>query len=244
MNHIAFIIFAIVLIIIVLYLLNGTRYIRVTICRADEDLLPYGVQYASKPRVQCKTLVTISLTTTPQRITGINYTLKSLLDQSFRVDKIYLVLPLKSRKGQEYTIPEIIYRLAEVCPQFEILRVHDDLGPITKIAPILKLVPASARCIYVDDDYIYGSGMVEEMIKVSESNPEVALCMKGLELSQKPGRDPREVQVLQGYGGVLVRPQFFDLNKLLQYDPEVAQPALLEDDFWISGLLAQRGIRR
>ena len=50
---------------------------------------------------------------------------------------------------------------------------------------------------------------------------------------------PGELDIMEGYGGVMVRPQFFKLTDLT-----IPDPLWRVDDIWLSGLLAARGIKK
>ena len=81
--------------------------------------------------------VVVSLTTLPSRIKSVTNTLKSILTQSLVPNKIYVNLPKKTSKGEEYVIPKSLLNLVKKHKIIEILRCRTDYGPGTKIYPVL-----------------------------------------------------------------------------------------------------------
>lgn len=116
--------------------------------------------------------VVISLTTTPERIQLIKPVLKSLLDQTVRVDKIILNIP-KECKGEKYNIP------SEINDMCNVYNCGRDYGPGTKFIPtILRETQANTILILLDDDYIYGKDFIKTIINHMQENPETAICSK------------------------------------------------------------------
>ena len=82
-------------------------------------------------RANSRSDIVISLTTTPSRISMLEPTLKSLLDQSSPPARIILNVPFYSqREGVEYRLPEAFKSLKALD-----IRRCDDLGPGTKLIP-------------------------------------------------------------------------------------------------------------
>ena len=191
------------------------------------------------------TPIFISLTTTPKRIPKIFETLKSLLDQSVKVDKIYVCIPYTfKRTGEPYQVPELLLNLKSV----EIVRC-EDFGPGTKLLPILNIVSPDDKIIYLDDDNIYPYTLVETLVKKSDQYPNSALCVAGLKVNfdtfetfKTVSKKDDFVDIVQGYGGVLVKPRFFS-EKV--YELNLApKEARLSDDFWFSCNLDVCGVKR
>jgi hypothetical protein len=196
--------------------------------------------------------VIVTLTTLPSRIERLQPTIKSLLNQTIAPNTIRLNVPAWSRREQRsYVIPEWLAALRAVT----ICRT-DDFGPATKLMPTLLEAPADARIVIVDDDRIYHPWFIEQMVRCSDTHPDVAVVGSGWDappdLTDRPstlaatlaGRPPvpikctrvrgtRQVDVMQGVSGYLVKPRFFDLAAIADYGgaPDVA---FLVDDVWIS----------
>ncbi len=139
--------------------------------------------------------VYISLTTSPKRLPMIIPALRTINLE--HVQSILLTLPKKfSRDGTEYTIPDYIRDF----PKLKILRIENDLGPITKLLPAIIYANATehnksnfkvwvdgheenpsfpvpddkAIVITVDDDTAYSSGTIGELLKVAIAKNMVA----------------------------------------------------------------------
>lgn len=200
--------------------------------------------------------VIVGLTTIPSRLPFVLPTLKSLLLQTVPPEKILLHLPEHSRREQvEYLVPEELRNLEVI----QIVRCPD-WGPATKILPALLESDPDQRVVAVDDDRIYRSTLLEDLLSASERHPDAAVgCFglivpldrvdrrrgllgrtidglrfrRGVSLRGSRLRRPLPVDILHGYGGVMVRPGFFDLVRLadLHGAPEAAW---LEDDTWFA----------
>ena len=149
--------------------------------QTKEDVLaiPEIKNYLNKHKVY------ISLTSSPKRISKILPVLQSL-DLKL-VTHIFLVLPLtfQNKPGADYLIPEEIKKFEKL----QILRIKEDLGPITKLLPAIAYVnnseenrqagikfvldtpaplnPAdpNAIVITIDDDVVYYRGAISQFIK-------------------------------------------------------------------------------
>jgi len=196
--------------------------------------------------------VIVSLTTIPERVECLQPTLKSLLAQSRKPSKIVLWLPTVGRRsGQEYQIPPWLHALRSV----EIRRC-DDMGPATKFLYALREFPGSTRILVVDDDKIYPRKFIEQIEKYSTSYPEYALGYSGWRIPRDltdrpttfwrnlrrippaPVKSPwvkclYRVDILQGYSGYLIKPDFFDLDSIWDYS-KAPLAAFFVDDVWIS----------
>jgi hypothetical protein len=203
---------------------------------------------AARPRSD----VVVTLTTLPSRISRIEPTIKSLLNQRVMPAAIRLYVPATSRReGADYRMPAWLERLSAVT----IVRC-EDLGPATKVVPALMSGRADERFLVVDDDRIYQPWLVEQMTRLSDANPDVAIAASGwdapADLVDRPsrlmatfaGRPPvplkctrvgarRDVDIMQGFAGYLVKPRFFDVAALRDYS-QAPPAAFFVDDVWVS----------
>lgn len=129
------------------------RYIKIHF----DDESEYINKYRKLKKCQdCR--IVISLTTIPDRIKLLKPIIKSLLDQSVKVDQIVLNLP-KMCKEQPYDVPN---DLKNMCNIFTCGR---DYGPGTKFIPtILREQEADTIIIMLDDDYIYGYNFIKTLL--------------------------------------------------------------------------------
>ncbi len=129
-----------------------------------EDILKYPE--VKKYLEQDKHKVFISLTTSPKR----SKTLKLVLDtlDTTHIKKIFLVLPERYRNEDKdsYDVPDDVKNFNKL----EILRIPDDLGPLSKLVPavewIQKEYPDPENIIItIDDDIAYPRGQINGLLK-------------------------------------------------------------------------------
>lgn len=177
--------------------------------------------------------IVISLTTTPSRIALLEHTLKSLLDQTRAPARIVLNLPhVSEREGVAYTIPEFLKTLKSLD-----IRRCDDLGPGTKLIPVLRAESPDTPILVLDDDRIYPAWLVAVYEAALAQKPDDALTMAGWVVPENltdeattvrtswhmlpPApiraprlKSPREIDVMLGVFSYLVRPRYFDIAEM------------------------------
>lgn len=199
--------------------------------------------------------IVLALTTTPYRINKTALTLATLVSQNIRLDTIYLSIPHKfARDGSDYVIPEWLSN----DKRFTILRT-EDYGPGTKLLGLLEQVklPPKTIIVTVDDDVFYPKNLALQLAYQSMLNPNYAIGISGVDpeydqdnaiattspmgLIKRYERDGM-VTILQGYGGIAYRAEFFDpsIFELLKNSPECRYV----DDIYFASYLARRGIKR
>ena len=201
---------------------------------------------------QNQTDIIVSLTTIPERIDKISDTLKSLFAQAIAPREIHLYAPAISRRsGAKYEIPANL----SVLKSIRIIRC-DDHGPATKFLDALKTSMPDQRILVVDDDKLYPRCFLEQIEAQSNNFPDYALGYSGwripddltdrptsfwLNVLRKPPAPVKSpwikkkyaVDILQGYSGYLVKPRFFDIEKLGDYRG-APEAAFYVDDVWLS----------
>lgn len=99
----------------------------------------------------------VSITSYPKRFETLAPTLRSLLSQRIRPDKVVL-----------WTAPETMHLLPENVLELQPfgldIRPTEDIGPFTKIVPALKAFP-DAFIATADDDVFYGREWLAMMVK-------------------------------------------------------------------------------
>lgn len=214
------------------------------------DLTAFDGVETREPRPR----IVVSMTSIPERINDLKYTVKSILKQSLQPDEIAINIPLKTLKGKEYIIPEWMMRISKV----KLYRPEVDLGPATKLLPTLKREHPDTKIMVVDDDVVYPPTLLETLVKVSNRNPNKAvttypkrLIYRGLNEPPTAGHGWSWVtaQRLNGLGrsdivlgvfGFLVKPRFFT-DDVFNYDDKPKE-AIWVDDIHISGQLWLNGI--
>ena len=198
----------------------------------------------------------VGLTTIPSRLPFLLPTLKSLLLQDVLPGEIRVHLPRHSRREQvAYVVPEELQGLEVV----KVVRCSD-WGPATKILPALLASDPDQPVVAVDDDRLYRPTLLSDLLDASETNPDAAVgCFgvivpvdrvdrrkglvgrtieglrygRGVSLRGSRLPQPMAVDILHGYGGMLVRPRFFDLFGLADLK-EAPDAAWMEDDTWFA----------
>ena len=223
----------------------------------------------------------ISLTSIPPRFGGLAPVLKSLLDQTARIDEIRVYIPKRYRRcptwsGQRPDLPDGV----------RLVVVDDDLGPASKLLHAARdLSGSGVPILFCDDDRIYprtwASGLLAAHARrggecvaaigrhLSEVVPSAApakrlpraevgkqrfdpyyrlrrLRQQWSERSfrtagEKPSRRSvlraGYVDLLQGYAGAVMLPDFVD-----EAFYDIPDDIWMVDDIWLSGHLARRNI--
>lgn len=207
----------------------------------------------------------VSLTSIPPRFRLLSETLESILDQNYKVSKIFLNIPAKytNRKFEKFDLPRLPKGV-------EILRCAVDYGPATKIIPLIdKFKDQDVKIIYCDDDRIYPSNWCQALSDCSDQFPNDCICNFGEKVDEllirtRAGLSHRKflnvltlgytshiarkrvrafknkdqiTDIAKGFGGVLIKPKFF--NSSVSTIPKFAIPV---DDIWLSGKLAINGV--
>ena len=104
-------------------------------------------------------MIYISISTIPQRIKNLNESIKSLLNQSKKPDKIFINIPYKYERFRETVsdnqIPKFNSSIVEVTR-------CEDCGPGTKLLGSLNKFEKNSLVILADDDHVYEDYMVEK----------------------------------------------------------------------------------
>ncbi len=196
--------------------------------------------------------IIVCLTTIPSRLPHIERTIKSLLYQSRRPQHIRLHLPAFSHREQRpYIIPDWLKSLQCV----EIISC-EDYGPVTKLIPALQSLKPDQKILIVDDDMIYPPHFIDNFFRWSHQHPDIAIGSSGwivpTDFIDRPStlwaninhtppfplrctriRKEKPIDILQGYSGYLIKPCFFELEKITDYTG-APDAAFFVDDVWIS----------
>ena len=105
----------------------------------------------------------ISITTTPEQMKKLTPVIKSLLDQTVRVDLISISVPY----GDKYKLPSKLEN------SVSIFRCGQDKGDLNCILPvIMREGESTTRIITLGVDKIYGKDFIETLLEASEKNPD------------------------------------------------------------------------
>jgi hypothetical protein len=105
-------------------------------------------------------MIYVSISTIPQRIKNLNETVKSLLNQTKKHDKIFINIAFKYKRFSETVKDEDI-------PKFDSNVVDitrcEDCGPATKLLGSLDKLEKDSLVILVDVDHVYENYMIEKL---------------------------------------------------------------------------------
>jgi hypothetical protein len=205
----------------------------------------------------------VSLTTSPMRLPLIGPTLVSM----FRQNPFEVVLNIPnvfSRTQETYMSREQFLECMEKnCPmlleyvsKLKWNLCGDDLGPITKLHPIMSIIPFEEDCwiVTIDDDIEYLDGILDmfrdTITKRIKDGEKFAMGLTGFRFLQGHRIYPLEAnnfaEILEGYGSVCYHRSFFPNRSWGNYVKYVMQePACkFSDDLIISNWLAMNNIKR
>lgn len=191
----------------------------------------------------------VSLSTIPSRAHAVCQTIESLLRQTEPAGEILVSCPMELRKPLSPV--RSFSKLEEMAsdPRLALVRGHD-FGPGTKLlAALARLRGERALVVTVDDDVAYDPSLLETLLVERRKYPDDALGFRGWMLGidgrvSRPGdhRLHQCVDVLEGWAGALYDTRFFGAS--IFDDAGRCPSCFWADDVWISGHLAERGIRR
>ena len=122
----------------------------------------YIKNYKNLDKIDQSNRTVISLTTTPEKMKKITPVISSLLDQTVRVDSIYITVP----RGSQYKLPK---NLKDVVTVFRTKQYKDDLSPI--LSTLMREGEFNTQIIVLGDSTIYGKDFIERMIDESNKEP-------------------------------------------------------------------------
>ena len=207
-----------------------------------------------------------SITTIPGRYAKLLRTLRSLNNQDYPLDVIYLGISRESRRLKR-PYPEIPDEIKQLCT---IVMCDVDYGPCTKILGGLMSEDDPDTIIFTfDDDVVYSRNLVSSMISYHHKHPNSAIGSSGALIklgfpfysttANAPGtynrlvapkitEEGRSVDILYGFSSVLYLRKFFPplselYDKFLKY-PLMDEDVYINDDVMISALLSREKIDR
>jgi hypothetical protein len=187
--------------------------------------------------------IVVSMTTIPERIKNktIDKTLNSLLKQTIIPDIIYINVPKVSKKKIEYPIDELESIVIKYYPNLnvKINIVEKDLGPITKVIPILPFIKDTDIVILVDDDMDYIPEMISQLISSNEKAVGYAGRLKGL-IYRNGKNYYGPVEFLETFAGVLYSGEL--LKGLDKFYNNLNKNCINQDDIIIGKFLNLKNV--
>lgn len=178
--------------------------------------------------------VIISLTSFPGRINIVWQTIITLLNQTYKPDRIILWLAYSQFK--DVTLPKKLTQLKNYGLE---IYYCEDYRSYKKLLPTLNKFPNSI-IITVDDDAFYNRNMVKRLMDSYFKNKEIIHCHRVTHVLYKKGNhsfviDDKGERIsfnnkIVGIGGVLYPPKSLSLE-VLEYD-KAFKLAPTNDDIW------------
>jgi hypothetical protein len=128
----------------------------------------YSRNYKNLDRVDNNHRVIISLKA-DKNINKLDKTIKSLLDQTVKVDFITLILPSTSKFSLENNLENVL----------KIDKCDNDYGNLTCLIPnLLREGDAQTQIILLKTGFIYGKDFIETILEKSQKNPNSIIYTK------------------------------------------------------------------
>jgi len=173
-------------------------------------------------------MVVISLTSIPSRFQYLPQIVKNLLEQEGS-PTVYVCIPDQYKRFPDLEVVPPVFDNERV----KVLR-GPDYGPATKFIPTALAVPDDEKIVYVDDDTDYPRCLA----KVLSMFKDGVWGLSGFNFSEyfsgNVTRANKEVDVIEGYGGVCIQAKIIknNLQKLLElldmtYNDDMALSNLL-----------------
>jgi len=172
-------------------------------------------------------MIYVSISTIPQRIKNLNESVKSLLNQTKKPDKIFINIPFKYQRFTEIIkddqIPKFDSNLIEITR-------CEDCGPATKLLGSLNKLEKNSLVILADDDHVYENYMIEKFFYFYSKAPNNAYSFYVHPLGN--------FGIGQGADGFAINTNHLEGIKNF-YDKVVKdyKELFLYDDLWISYFL-------
>ena len=140
-----------------------TRYFNLYISPIEK----YINNYKNLEQVNDKKRVVVSISPTPDQLHKIEQVIKSILDQTVRVDLIYVVLPY----GKDHKLDKKISKKLE--KTVTLFRTSRHYGKLISLIPIaMKEGESNTQIITLGADKIYGEDFIETLLDISEKYPD------------------------------------------------------------------------
>ena len=172
-------------------------------------------------------MIYISISTIPQRLKNLNESIKSLLKQTRKPDKIFINIPYKYKRFNEIIEDDQIPKFDN--SEVEITRC-EDCGPGTKLLGSLNKLKKNSLVILADDDHIYKDYMIEKFFYFYSKAPNNAYSFYVHPLGN--------FGIGQGADGFAINTNYLTgINSFYDKVVKNYKELFLYDDLWISYFL-------
>jgi hypothetical protein len=186
--------------------------------------------------------IVCSLTTIPQRYELLPTTIDSLQAQTVQPSTIYIHVAPKTMKGEPQDV-EKLKRIVSRYPNVVVNVIEKDLGPITKVIPVLPLIRDDDKVVLVDDDVKYKPDMIEGLKKSGGPAVGYAGRRANLEFITCLGvKSLTDVDFIETFAGAMYDGKV--LRGLPEYNSTLGDLCSMQDDIKIGNFLKLGGVPR
>ena len=172
-------------------------------------------------------MIYVSISTIPPRIKNLEKSVKSILSQTLKPDKIFINIPYKYKRFKEIISDDQIPNFKDT--SIEVTRC-EDCGPGTKLLGSLDKIKKNSLVILADDDNIYENYMVEKFYYFYKVAPENAYSFYVHPLDNFP--------IGQGADGFAINTNALQgIKNFYEKIVKDYKELFLYDDLWISYFL-------
>lgn len=192
--------------------------------------------------------IILSLTTYGSRLHSVHHTIISLLNQTYKADKIVLWLA-----NNEYSLEDLPDELKHLQKFGLEIKLCEDILSYKKLIPALTLYPNDILVTF-DDDIVYPSDQLEKLISMHKEQPNQIICSRARKILRSRAGKPLSYRQWVhdststfaepdlfpvGIGGVLYPPNSLDdevmnIHAFKQYCPYA-------DDIWFKIMALKKG---
>ncbi|MDD3079081.1 MAG: hypothetical protein PHH37_08255 [Paludibacter sp.] len=185
----------------------------------------------------------ISLTSTPARQNYIQDFILILKKQTFPFEKIILNIPTVYKNSDEiFSVPDAVLNDEAVYINF----IDEDLGPISKIAPVsnLDFIKGNDYILSVDDDIDYPANMLVEFVKDAFTGKD--RCISGKTIGVVDGKVIYDGygnnKYIEGFSGVLYKKYFLEKIYTFIFKFKENEDCYRSDDITLSEFLRNNNV--
>ena len=222
-----------------------------TISKFKWNILLNNNNFCGTTKAKRNTEIIISLTSFPARINVVSKTIKTLLMQTMKPDRVVLWLAEEQFPYKEADLPLDLIDLTKFGLE---IRWTNDIRSYKKLVPALELFK-DAIIITTDDDLYYSSNLVRSLYRTHVKHPKDIICHRASKIIESNGKyalipggydyynGASFLNKLVGCSGVLYPVN--SLHSLVTKEQLFMNLAPTNDDiwFWFMGILNNTKVR-
>ena len=145
------------------------------LCLSVTRMLRNTIDYPNSPLVEGNGVI-VSLTSFPKRFPDLKYTLRTILRQSVRPEKIVVNLTVQECPNGFNDIPDYLKEFIELGVEYRFR--PKNIKPHCKYFFIMQeYINTDKLIVTMDDDILYRSNVIESLLALHESNPD-CICAR------------------------------------------------------------------